>query len=77
MSHTLALNADPIVCHCLQVRASRVADCVELYGLDTVPEIKAHCGAGGGCTACHRRIRDLIAAHRQTPAEPVGSLPQR
>lgn len=58
-----ALASDRVVCHCLQVRESQVSDCIETLGLETVPDIKSHCGAGGGCTACHRRIRDLIKAH--------------
>ena len=55
---------DRVVCHCLQVRESQVVDCVDVMGMESVPEIKSHCGAGGGCTACHRRIRDLIHSRR-------------
>ncbi len=62
----VSTSSDPIVCRCLQVRQSQVTDCVSLYGLESVPEIRTQCGAGGGCNACHRRIRDLIAAHRQS-----------
>lgn len=61
---TAQTDTDRIVCHCLQVRQSQVRDCVAILGLETVPDIKAHCGAGGGCTACHRRIRDAIAQYR-------------
>lgn len=60
--HTAA--ADPVVCHCLQVRESEIADCVELLGAESVPAVKSHCGAGGGCTACHRRIRDVIKSRQ-------------
>jgi NAD(P)H-nitrite reductase large subunit len=62
---TATATSDPIVCRCLQVRASTISDCVAIYGLDTVQDIKGQCGAGGGCNACHRRIRDFIAAHRR------------
>jgi NAD(P)H-nitrite reductase large subunit len=64
MSATVSTTADPVICHGLQVRASQMSDCVSVYGMETVADVKAHCGAGGGCTACHRRIRDLIAAQR-------------
>lgn len=55
---------DQVICRCLQVRESQVVDCIDLYGLTSVPEIKGHCGAGGGCNACHRRIRQLIQARQ-------------
>ena len=55
---------DPVVCRCLQVHESQVVECIDTYGLDSVPEIKGHCGAGGGCNSCHRRIRQLIQSRR-------------
>ena len=61
----LTVESDRIVCHCLQVRESQMRECVTTLGLETVSQVKAHCGAGGGCTACHRRIREIIAAHRR------------
>lgn len=67
MSSDVALCRDRLVCRCLQVRESQIVNCVQLHGLETVPEIKSHCGAGGGCTACHRRIRDLISESRLAP----------
>jgi bacterioferritin-associated ferredoxin len=57
---------DPIVCHCLQVRESQVRDCVAVFGFETVQEVKGHCGAGGGCTSCHRKIRDFLSQRRRT-----------
>lgn len=59
------VESDRIVCHCLQVRESQMQECVAMLELATVSQVKAHCGAGGGCTACHRRIREIIAAHRR------------
>jgi NAD(P)H-nitrite reductase large subunit len=60
----LPVESDRIVCHCLQVRESQMQECVVNLGLETVSAVKAHCGAGDGCTACHRRIREIIATHR-------------
>jgi bacterioferritin-associated ferredoxin len=35
---------------------------VEL-GLRTVREVRTATGAGGGCTCCHRELRELLLAH--------------
>ncbi|MFV0445052.1 MAG: bacterioferritin-associated ferredoxin [Planctomycetaceae bacterium] len=64
----LPAATDRIICQCLQVRESQVAECIDTYGLASVPEVKGHCGAGGGCNACHRRIRQLIQARQSGPA---------
>ncbi|MCA9052957.1 MAG: (2Fe-2S)-binding protein [Planctomycetaceae bacterium] len=61
---------DRVVCHCLQVRESQLSECVQTFGLESVPDVRAHCGAGGGCMACHRRIRDFIAAQRSACSLP-------
>lgn len=52
-----------MVCHCLQVKESQVADSVALYGATSVRDIIGTCGAGGGCNSCHAKIRGLIEAH--------------
>lgn len=54
---------DRIVCHCLQVRESTIADSVAIYGAGTVKEVVRTCGAGGGCNCCHAKIKQLIQAH--------------
>jgi bacterioferritin-associated ferredoxin len=59
------LGADQIVCHCLAISASQVADAVAYCGLQTVKEVCRQTGAGSGCTACHARLRELIRASRQ------------
>ncbi len=63
MDH-LATSNDRILCHCLQVKQSHVETCVAICGSETVREVTRQCGAGGGCTACHSRIREVIAAHQ-------------
>lgn len=65
-------RTDRVVCHCLQVRESQVRECVAVLEADTVHEVKALCGAGGGCTCCHARIRQLIAAERRVEFAPVA-----
>ena len=50
----------PVTCRCLGVDRSEVVDCIAVTGAETVREVTAHTGAGSGCTACHRRICDLL-----------------
>lgn len=65
MPETAVVTAvDKLVCRCLQVRESQLQDCATIYGMTTLQEVRQHCGAGGGCNACHRKIRDFLAAHR-------------
>jgi bacterioferritin-associated ferredoxin len=59
---------DRIVCHCLQVRESTVADAVAIYGAESVRDVIRVCSAGSGCTCCHAKIRELIEAHGVTDA---------
>jgi NifU-like protein len=48
------------LCHCLRVTKEVVAEAVTRLGLQTLHEVRNHTGAGEGCTACHRRIRQAI-----------------
>ena len=58
--------ADPVVCHCLNVRASQIARTIEATGARSLCELACSTGAGTGCTACHRRLRQFFAG-RPTP----------
>ncbi|MGC1273272.1 MAG: (2Fe-2S)-binding protein [Planctomycetaceae bacterium] len=49
------------LCHCLKVTRGEVADAIDLHGCESVEHVTNACGAGGGCTACHRKIRALLA----------------
>lgn len=48
------------LCHCLKITQDQVEDAVEFHGCDSVEDVTNCCGAGGGCTACHRRIRAVL-----------------
>ena len=54
------IGIDPVICHCLQIRESQIRGCAAVLGLCSVRAVKQECGAGAGCTACHRRIRELL-----------------
>jgi bacterioferritin-associated ferredoxin len=65
-THTLADCSETIVCHCLQVSESTLADAIAICGASTVKEVCRETGAGGGCTACHARLRELLRKTRQS-----------
>lgn|GEM_PF-1276646 len=75
--------ADPTLCHCLQVAKSTVVKAVQEHGARSLCEIANLTGAGGGCTACHRRIRQVLnqtrihstveAAERPTAEVPLAT----
>ena len=48
------------LCHCLKVTPDQVRDIVDFHGCGSVDEVTNACGAGGGCTACHRKIRAML-----------------
>ncbi len=53
---------DRILCHCLQVKESTVADSVAIHGAGCVKEVIRACGAGRGCNSCHAKIKAMIQA---------------
>lgn len=55
--------SDRMICHCLKVMESQIADSVAIMGAGTVKDVVRTCGAGGGCNSCHAKIRQLIEVH--------------
>jgi bacterioferritin-associated ferredoxin len=58
------LAADPVVCRCLGVRESHIREAVASGTVRSIRDLRFLTGAGDGCMACHRRLRDLIEYHR-------------
>ncbi|MCH9655721.1 MAG: (2Fe-2S)-binding protein [Planctomycetes bacterium] len=50
-----------LLCHCLSVSHEEVQQCISDTSAESVHEVMRGCGAGKGCTACHCRIKDLLA----------------
>jgi NAD(P)H-nitrite reductase large subunit len=65
-THSAADCSQTIICHCLEISEGTVADAVAIYGLSTVKEVCRETGAGGGCTACHSRLKELLRKTRQS-----------
>ena len=53
-------SADPVVCHCLQINESTIRDVVARCPAMNLRQMGEQTGAGSGCTACHRRLRQLL-----------------
>jgi bacterioferritin-associated ferredoxin len=53
------------LCHCLNVTAEEIRTAIDLGGLHTVRQVGQACGAGSGCTSCHRHIKRLLAQSAQ------------
>lgn len=51
------------LCHCLNVAEVEVREAIEVHDLQSVRSVAKVCGAGGGCTACHRHIKRLLNEH--------------
>lgn len=76
MDAPLFCSTNRPLCHCLNVDAAEVQAAIDDGGLQTVRQVTHACGAGGGCTSCHRHIKKLLAqaaAERQVErqTEPV------
>ena len=62
----------PMICRCLRVSEEVVRAALHRFELRTVKEVRQRTGAGDGCTACHRTIRQLLEHHHQSSAPPVA-----
>lgn len=49
------------LCRCLRVSEEEVRDAIAVSNPETVRGVTQACGAGGGCMACHRHIKRLLA----------------
>ncbi|MBC8290276.1 MAG: (2Fe-2S)-binding protein [Planctomycetes bacterium] len=58
-------STDEIVCHCLQIHRSEILTAAETQDANSVRCIMKSTDAGTGCTACHSRIRQLLAEYAE------------
>jgi NAD(P)H-nitrite reductase large subunit len=58
-------ETDEVVCHCLQIRRSEVKTAAGTQEATSVRRIMKATDAGTGCTACHSRIRQLLAEYAE------------
>jgi len=61
------------LCHCLNVTEPEVREAIQQHDLVTVRGVAQACGAGGGCTACHRHLKRLL--NENTVAKRMNQSP--
>jgi bacterioferritin-associated ferredoxin len=47
----------------LRVTEDVIRDAVAAFDIQTIHELRAHTGAGDGCTACHSRLEEFLEAY--------------
>lgn len=65
-------RTDEIVCHCLQIRQSEIRTAAEIQDASSVRCVMKATDAGTGCTACHSRIRRLLAEYAEERRTAAG-----
>lgn len=61
--------ADQVVCRCLQVTEEQIVVAITTLEIRSLRDLRRQTGAGDGCTACHRKLKSLVAEHA-----PFGSF---
>lgn len=51
------------LCHCLGIHADEIQGHITERNLSSVRGVTKACGAGGGCTSCHRHIKRMLVEH--------------
>ena len=61
------------VCHCLQVTEAEVVDTIVSLEIRGLRDLQRQTGAGDGCTACHGRLKQILASYASSSA-PICSV---
>jgi NifU-like protein len=64
---------DQMVCYCLGLRESQIKAAVVSHDCDHLRAVMNCTGAGTGCTACHRRIQNVLNQELGAQCPPSSS----
>ncbi len=56
-----------VICRCLGVTTEEIDTALNVFNAESVQDLKQQTGAGSGCTACHRMLRQILAARAEQP----------
>jgi bacterioferritin-associated ferredoxin len=59
-SNADAVSSDQIICRCLRVFESELVEALSTEEICDLNDVRRRTGAGSGCTACHRRIKEYL-----------------
>ena len=63
-----AVDADDLICKCLQVKESTIREAIARDNLETIEQVTDACEAGGGCHSCHILIQLFLDEHHDIRA---------
>ena len=66
---TLTVGEDLVVCRCLGITEVEVIEITRIKKIGCLAELRQESEAGSGCTACHKKLNQIIREN--------GSLPER
>jgi len=66
---TLIVGEDLVVCKCLGITQVEVIEITRIKKIGCLAELRQESEAGSGCTACHKKLNQIIREN--------GSLPER
>ena len=59
------ISGEEIICQCFQVADVTIKRCIAEGDLETIEQVTAECGAGGGCQSCHMLVQLFIDQHHK------------
>lgn len=64
-------STEKVICHCLGVTESDIRTAVANGSVQCIKSVMTETGAGTGCTACIRRINQMIGEGDSQPSASV------